>query len=96
MSLELDLEPARSVLQADGIDIELIRMDGEAAQLLMSVVDAECAECVLPRPMLESVVLDLLRTGRPSLRALSIVDRRESEGERVGPSRFRSATTAHQ
>ena len=80
MSLDLDLEPARTVLQADGIDIELIRMEGETAHLLLSVVDAECADCVLPRPMLELVVLDLLRLGRPTLHAVSIVDPRESDG----------------
>ena len=74
----LDLEPALDVLAADGVTLTLIELDGEVAHLAMSVVDADCAECVLPRAMLEPVVLDLLRTNRPALRAVHIVDPRES------------------
>jgi hypothetical protein len=74
----IDLEPAREVLRADGIDIELIRLEGSTAHLQLHVVDADCAECVLPRQMLELVVLDLLRPGHPELGAVCIVDPRET------------------
>lgn len=77
----MDLEPARDVLQADGVDIELVRMDGETAHLRLKIVDAACADCVLPRHMLEPVVLDLLRVGRPTLEAVYIVDPREASAE---------------
>ena len=72
----MDLEPARDVLQADGVDIELVRMDGETAHLRLKIVDAACAECVLPRHMLEPVVLDLLP--RRSTHARGGVHRRPS------------------
>ncbi len=79
----MNLEPARDVLQADGVDIELARMDGETAHLRLKIVDAACAECVLPRRMLEPVVLDLLRAGRPTLEAVCIIDPREASADEL-------------
>ena len=78
MSDDLNLEPARQVMAADGIGLSLIELRGADAHLLLSVIDADCAECVLPRHMLEPVVLDLLRPANPDLRAVHIVDPRES------------------
>lgn len=75
--MDLDLSPAQSVLEADGVSLSLVSLDGEVAHLAMNVVDAECAECVLPREYLEPVVLDLLRTTRPTLEAVQIDDPRE-------------------
>ena len=75
--MSLDLSPAQSVLEADGVALELIELDGEVAHLAMSIVDADCADCVLPREYLEPVVLDLLRTSRPTLEAVRIDDPRE-------------------
>ncbi len=77
----MDLEPARDVLRADGVNIELDRMDGETAHLRLEIVDAACAECVLPRHMLEPVVLDLLRSVHPTLEAVCIVDPREASAK---------------
>ena len=75
--MDLDLGPAQDVLTADGVSLALVELDGEVAHLALSVVDADCAECVLPREMLEPVVLDLLRRSRPTLRAVKIDDPRE-------------------
>lgn len=72
--MTLDLEPARQFMAADGIDITLVRMDGDVAYVAMSIVDAACAECVLPPEMLEPVLLDLLRPSRPTLAAVHIID----------------------
>ena len=76
--MDLDLAPALDVLEADGVSLRLTSLDGEAAHLAMRVVDAECADCVLPCSMLEPVVLDLLRTSRPTLQAVHIDDPRET------------------
>ncbi len=75
--MSLDLSPALEVLEADGVTLELVELDGEVAHLAMHVVDADCADCVMPREYLEPVVLDLLRTTRPTLEAVRIDDPRE-------------------
>lgn len=58
--MTIDLTPVRQLLQADGGDIELVGMDGATAELRLVIAGAECAECVLPRPMLEDVAAKLL------------------------------------
>jgi hypothetical protein len=58
--VSLDLSPVRDILQADGGDVELVTFDGTRAQLKLVLETAECAECVLPRPMLEDVATKLL------------------------------------
>jgi hypothetical protein len=56
----IDLSPVRDILQADGGDIELVSFDGDRAQLRLVLESAECADCVLPKPMLEDVAAKLL------------------------------------
>lgn len=58
--MTLDLTPVREILQADGSDVELVGMEGGVARLRLIVEDAACAECVLPRAMLEDVATKLL------------------------------------
>ena len=58
--MTIDLTPVREILQADGGDIELVGMDGATAELRLVIDGAECAECVLPRPLLEAVASKLL------------------------------------
>jgi Fe-S cluster biogenesis protein NfuA len=73
----IDLQPARAILQADGGDIEFVRRDGGSVHLRLLIADASCAECVLPRAMLEPVVFDMLRRSDASITAVSIDDPRE-------------------
>ena len=58
--MTIDLSPVRDILQADGGDIELVSFDGDMAELRLVLESAECAECVLPKPMLEDVAAKLL------------------------------------
>lgn len=58
--MTIDLTPVRQLLEADGGDIELVGMDGATAELRLVIAGAECAECVLPRPLLEDVATKLL------------------------------------
>ena len=58
--MTIDLSPVRDILQADGGDIELVDFDGTTADLRLVLESAECADCVLPRPMLEDVAAKLL------------------------------------
>jgi hypothetical protein len=73
----MDLSPVRGILQADGGDIELVSHEGGTAHLRLIVETARCAECVLPRPMLETVALELLQPATPGLTTVVIDDPRE-------------------
>jgi hypothetical protein len=59
----MDLSPVRDLIQLDGGDIELVSEEGGTAHLRLLLADAECAECVMPRAVLEEVSSKLL--GRP-------------------------------
>ena len=78
--MTLDLEPALVVLAADGVDLTLVDVEGGVAHLRLGIVDATCAACVLPRDLLEPVVLELLRTTNPDLHEVRITDPRETLG----------------
>lgn len=68
----LDISPVRDLIQLDGGDIELISADGSTAHLRLLLADAECAECVMPRAVLEQLAGKLL-----GLSAVRIDDPRE-------------------
>ncbi len=72
------LGPVRQILQADGGDIELVAVVGSTAELRLVVEGANCAECVLPRPMLETVALQMMKPLVPGLTAVAIDDPREA------------------
>lgn len=75
----IDITPVREMLQADGIDAELVGSDDTTgtARLRLVIDDAECAECVLPRPILETLALKLLKSANPTVTAVQIDDPRE-------------------
>lgn len=77
-AVEAALGTVRSVLQADGADVELVAVEGDAAHLRLVLVDANCAECVLPRGLLQDVALQMLRADLPALAAVEIDDPREA------------------
>ena len=71
------LAPVRAVLQSDGGDIALVGVDGDTARLRLVLDTAGCAECVLPRPMLETIALQMMQPLVPGLSAVAIDDPRE-------------------
>jgi Fe-S cluster biogenesis protein NfuA len=72
------LGEARALVQADGADLELVGVDDELGQveLRLLLVEAGCAECVMPQQFLEGVVLDILREAVPTVRAVHVDDPR--------------------
>jgi hypothetical protein len=56
----IDLSPVRDILNADGGDVELVSFENGTAHLRLLLESAECADCVLPKPMLEDVATKLL------------------------------------
>jgi hypothetical protein len=71
------LAPVREVLQSDGGDIELVGVEGDTARLRLLLETAGCAECVLPRPLLETIALQMMQPLVPGLSAVAIDDPRE-------------------
>ena len=71
------IEEIRSLVQADGSDMELVGVDGDVVRLRLVIVDTTCVECVMPRQFLEEVALDILRRADPAVRRVEIDDPRE-------------------
>ena len=78
-TLRAALQPLRESLQLDGADIELLGVQGGTAELALDVSNASCAECVLPRESLESVVVVALRKADPRIAAARVRDPREED-----------------
>jgi hypothetical protein len=67
-------------LGPDGATVIVEGWDADSGRVALRLVleSAECAECVVPRPTLDSLLLDTLRRHAPAVRALALVDPRES------------------
>lgn len=72
------LAPVQEMIRLDGGDLVLVDVDGGTANLRLVVEGAGCAECVLPRPMLEAVALQMMQPLVPGLSAVAIDDPREA------------------
>ena len=58
--MTVDISPVRDLIQLDGGDIEVLADDGSSVHLRLILEDAECAECVMPKGVLEEVSSKLL------------------------------------
>lgn len=71
------LDEVRSLVQADGGDMELVSLDADTVRLRLVLEGASCEECVMPRDFLEQIALDVLKRNVPGVAAVSIDDPRE-------------------
>ena len=71
------LEQLRGLVSADGGDVVLDRVDGATVRVRLVLESAHCVECVMPRPFLEQVALDVFRRNGVELDAVAIDDPRE-------------------
>jgi len=71
------LAPVQEMIRLDGADLALVGVDGTTAHLRLLVEDASCADCVMPRPMLEAIALQMMQPLVPGLSAVVIDDPRE-------------------
>ena len=71
-----------ALVQADGGDLELVSVDTASGVVDLRLVleSANCAECVLPRAMLEGVATGILQRSVPGITGLSIDDPRDDPG----------------
>lgn len=77
--LEAGLEAVAGFLGPDGASIVVERWDDTSGHLSVRLVleTADCAECVVPRPVLDTLLLDTLRRHAPAIRAVDLDDPRE-------------------
>ena len=71
------LDELRGLVTADGGDMTLVAVDGSTIRLQLVVENAHCVECVMPRPFLEQVALDIFRRNGVETDTVSIDDPRE-------------------
>lgn len=68
-------------LGPDGARVTVEGWDADAGRLSLRLVleSPDCAECVVPRPTLDTLLLDTLRRHAPAIRAIGLVDPREQD-----------------
>lgn len=79
--VEAGIERLRSLIAADGGDLEVRSWDPDTGVLTIRLIleDAICRECVMPREFLEPIALDMLGSAEPAVRSVAIEDPRLSD-----------------
>jgi hypothetical protein len=76
-TIDAALDEVRGLVTPDGGDIELTGVDGANVRLRLVLENAHCIECVMPRPFLEQVALDVFRRNGAAADEVAIDDPRE-------------------
>jgi hypothetical protein len=71
------VDEVRGLVSPDGGDVELTGVDGATYSLKLVLENAHCVECVMPRPFLEQVALDVFRRNGADAESVTIDDPRE-------------------
>ncbi len=71
------LDEVRGLVNPDGGDVVLEGVDGTTVRLRLVLETAHCVECVMPRPFLEHVALDVFRRNGATAEVVTIDDPRE-------------------
>jgi len=71
------LRTVRLSLEAEHADIRFVRLDGGVAELRLVFSPETCADCVMPKDHLETVLLSLLRDKLPRVSEVRLDDPRE-------------------
>ncbi|CAB4851965.1 MAG: NifU family protein [Actinobacteria bacterium] len=72
------LEEYREVLQIDGADLELTGVDAGIVHLRLIVGPDTCTDCILSKPMLETILLDVLQEADPAVTLVVVDDPRSA------------------
>jgi len=76
-ALAAALVPVRALVREDGSDLRLLGIDADGTvRLQLDIEDASCADCVMPREVLEQVAQRMLGRALPEVRRVEIVDPR--------------------
>lgn len=71
------IDEACQLIRADGGDMRLLSVSEGTVQLELLLQDASCADCVMPRAILERIVLDIVRRNAPEVLRVRIMDPRD-------------------
>jgi hypothetical protein len=78
LGVETGIAELRDLVRADGSDFAVSGIEGGTLHLRLVIEDASCADCVMPRPFLEAVALDIVRRTAPAVDRVTIDDPREA------------------
>lgn len=80
--LDAGLDAVRVFLGPDGADVTPTGWDGATGHLALrlELEGAECAECVIPQPMLGELMLHSIQEHAPAVRAVDLDDPRDADG----------------
>ncbi|WP_028652708.1 hypothetical protein [Nocardioides halotolerans] len=67
----------QAMVSVDGARIDVLRSDPSRLELDLVLVEAGCAECVMPRDYLEAIIRDQLQTALDAPPEVTIRDPRE-------------------
>ena len=73
------LADLQASLQADGADLKFEGIHAGVATVRLVVGPETCLECIVPKPILESVVLVALKKHDDSITSIKMIDPRLSE-----------------
>jgi hypothetical protein len=73
-------EDLRDLLRADGADLALESRVVGAVELRLVLLTAGCEDCVMPRPHLERVALDMFEHADAGVRTVTVIDPRDGSG----------------
>ena len=73
------LAEARTLVTADGGDLELLDIDTTSSTVNLRLIldGVDCHECVMPRPILEEMFTNMLRRSVPEVAHVVVDDPRE-------------------
>lgn len=76
------LTEARSLVAADGGDLELTDIDETSSTVNLRLIldGVDCHECVMPRPLLEEILANMIRGSVPGVAQVVLDDPREHAG----------------
>jgi hypothetical protein len=79
MSIAAAASPVVDSLALDGVVLEFRERRRDAAYFYLDLTRARCADCVVPREMLEQMLLARVRTAYPDIESVVVEDPREGE-----------------
>ena len=78
------LDEMRPMLVADGADLELVDVRDGVATIRLVLGEDACAECIVPRPMFETILTSRISERIADVTSVHLIDPRETEPAQHG------------
>lgn len=75
--IEAAIAPMREAIQADGADLEVKGIDGSVAHIALVFGPEVCEDCILPKDMLQTMLLSAVKDTLPEISEIVLDDPRE-------------------